>query len=261
MTQYTLTRPIYDYLRQYEWLRRVYRESRTALHITRNRLQSVRSGSFGIRQRRKYLGSIPAYDLNTVFASDEQLLQRCDECDIRYSTGRHAIYLPPQAGLSDFLGDIVDDFPAEAGFKILRNFKAPSEASYITNGDQRRLTQNMMGSVTNQALAANALAALDLGPPCYAVAHLRSGSQDMTAFVVQHVEGDLASAEDCEEFVGSLRKFITDGLFELVPVRGLKDPDFLPPHCNFNLLRERSTGKLRYIDFSTTSCVPKTATE
>ncbi len=249
MTQYTLTRPLYDYLRQYEWLRRVYRESRTALHITRNRIQSVRSGSFGIRRRRAYLGSIPSYDLNAVIASDEQLLQRCDERDIRYSTGRHAIYLPPQAGLSEFLGDIVDDFPPDAGFKILRNFNAPSEASYITNGDQRRLTKNMMGSVTNQALAANALAALDLGPPCYAVAHLRCGSEDMTAFVVQHVDGDLASAEDCEEFVGSLRKFMADGLFELVPVRGLKDPDFLPPHCNFNLLKERSTGKLRYIDF------------
>lgn len=249
MTQNSATRRLHDYLRQYEWLRQIYRESRTALHITKNRIRALRAGDLGLNRRRTFLGSISDYDVPVAIASAEQLLELCDEHGIRCSTGRHSIYLPPQESLCEFLGQIVHDYPADAGFKILRNFQSPDNASYIANGDRRRLTKNMMGSVTNQALAANALAALDLGPPCYGIAHLRSGSQDMTAFVVRHVEGDPASPEDCEEFVSRLRPLVAQQLFELVPVRGLEDPDFLPPHCNFNLLRERSTGQLKYIDF------------
>jgi len=248
MNHPSTTTQLYNYLRQYEWLRRIYRESRTALHITQNRIRTLGSGNLGLKRRRTYLSSISKYNLPLAVSSPEQFLDLCKKHDIQYSTGRHSIYLPPQEALGAFLGAIVHDYPTDTGFKILRNFQSPDKASYIANGDLRRLTKSMMGPVTNQALAANALAALDLGPPCYGIAHLQSGSEEMTAFAVRHVEGDLASPEDCEEFVNKLRPLVSQGLLELVPVRGLNDPDFLPPHCNFNLLRERSTGQLMYID-------------
>jgi len=249
MNTSSATSQLYNHLRQYEWLRRVYRESRTALHITRNRIKALSVGNFGSKHRRTYLSNILKYDLPFTVSSPEQFIKLCEAHEIRYSTGRHSIYLPPQKALREFLGEVIHDYPDDTGFKILKNFQSPENASYIANGSQRLLTKNMMGPVTNQALAANALAALDLGPPCYGIAHLQSGAEAMTAFAVGHVEGDLASPQDCEEFTEALRPLVSAGLLELVPVRGLKDPDFLPPHCNFNLLRERTTGKLRYIDF------------
>ncbi len=249
MNEYAMTGPLYHYLRRYDWIRRVYRESRTAIHIAQNRLRAIRAGDLTWRKRRTYLGNISEGRLPIRIRSAEDLIAQCDESGIHYATGRHSIYLPPQPMLRAWLGGIVDAFPEDAGFKILRNFQGPLDASYLSNGQQRRLTQQMMGAVTNQALAANALAALDLGPPCYGIAHLHSGSQEMTAFVVRHVQGDPATPEDCELFVQKLRSWIDQRLFELVPVRGLEDPDFLPPNCNGNLLRERSTGRLQYIDF------------
>jgi hypothetical protein len=249
MNEYAMTRPLYNYLRQYEWIRRVYRESRTAIHIAQNRILAIRAGDFAWRRRRNYLGTISEWKLPIQVTSADDLLAQCDGSGIRCATGRHSVYLPPQPMLRHWLGEIVEAFPEDAGFKILRNFESPMEASYLSNGHQRRLTKRMMGSVTNQALAANALAALDLGPPCYGIAHLHSGCQEMTAFVVRHVQGDLATPEDCESFVQKLHSYISQQYFELVPVRGLKDPDFLPPNCNGNLLREQSTGRLQYIDF------------
>lgn len=249
MQNLSSTSRLYNYLRQYEWLRRIYRESRTAIHITQNRIRAFSAGNLSLKKQRSFLGSVARRQVPCEITSPEQLLERCDELGILYATGRHSIYFAPQENLWQLLGDIVMDYPEDAGFKILKNFQAPEQASYIANGDRRTLTKNMMGPVTNQVLAANALAALELGPPCYGLVHLESSKTDMTAFVVRHVEGELATPSDCEDFSDRLKPIISEGLLELVPSRGLQDPDFLPPNCNHNLVRDRETGDLMYIDF------------
>jgi len=247
----TFTKPILDFLRQYEWLRRIYRESRALYNVARNRGRAVLKGEiFPSQTKRSYYQSIPKHVLAIDgFHSAEQFCAELKKRNVHFATGRHTIYLPPQEGLEVIVGDVVRCYPPGTGFKVLKDFRPPDKARYITNGNIRRVIETLMGPVTNQALAANGLYALGLGPRCYGIEHLYNAAQNLTAFAVEHVDGATVTPEECVAFVKRLGEFVADGFFYVVPNRRLADPDFLPPHCNGNLLREKSTGRLQYVDF------------
>ena len=241
---------VVNHLRQYAWSKRVYRESRAGYHLFRNCVRSLCTGQFTFDHKRQYLQSIPEYQMpSSGVASISDLYSQLERHKIRHECGRHAVYLPPQENLDEFLGDVTDSYPPDTGFKILKTLGPPERVSYIVDADVRRVARHMIGPVTNQALAANALFALGLGPPCYGVVHLKSGSNDLTAFAVRHVEGELASPEECDEFVATMERWHARRVFDLVPSLGLEDTDFLPPNCNRNLIRDWTTGTLSYVDF------------
>ena len=178
-----IARPVYDYLRRFEWLRRVYRESRSGYNLVRNRTRALVRGDFVSRRQVVYCQSIPVVSIPFENIDRfEGLCGKANELGLHLRTGKHTVYLPPQEGLDRLLGSVTEMYPPDVGFKVLKNFGEPTKVSYIVNADIRRITEHILGPVTNQALAANTLFALGLGPQCYGVIHLRSGSRDITAF-------------------------------------------------------------------------------
>lgn len=254
-------RSVIDTLRKYQSLRlmfRVFRECRVGLHVARNRLAAIATGNFHSTSDIEYMQSVPQFSMAlSDFANIDGLSRALTEAGIHQDHGAHAVYLRPQRRLRHVLGDVVDKFPPDAGFKILRVFEPPDRASYIWNADVRPVTRLMMGPVVNQALAANALHCLGLGPPCYGVVHLKAGVTDLTAFVTRHIEGDTPSLDEAQTFVAEIHSAVREGVIEIVPKSGITDADFLLPGCNGNLLRERATGKLQYVDFQRFVSRPK----
>jgi hypothetical protein len=173
---------------------------------------------------------------------------------ILFNEGGNTIYVPPQPGLEQLFGGMVTFYPSDAGFKILKHFRPPKNASYVghcgygSQGDcyiRRILT----GSVGDQIDSANVLHMFEIGPALYDVAEIVVDGTVMTCFIVQHIDGVCPTAGDHTEFLKKLNSLINNGTLALVPPEGLKFIDFKSPDCNGNLIRSNETGKLMYVDF------------
>lgn len=240
-------------VRRYPVLRlpvRTVRECSVAALALRNRIRAIVRGGFRTNQNAEYHQSIPRFDApSNNFADAQEFCRWLEAQGIRYATGSHAIYLPPQAGLENVLGEIVHHYPSDCGFKILRDFAPPQTAHYIVDARSRPVTRYLMGSVQQQVLAAGALQTFGLGPVCYGLAHIKLGPHDATAFVVKHVEGESPTLQDYNRFLQKLSHVQKLGIIDLVPRGKLTDTDFVPPDCNGNLIRESAGGALHYVDF------------
>ncbi len=181
----------------------------------------------------------------------DELCALLDHRGVRYEQGGHTIYLPPQDNLAAVLGDLAEAYPPDAGYKILKNFAAPEQASYLNSAVKRaRGAEKIAGDLRTQEAAAAALFALGLGPKLYDLIELQSGEQRYSCFVVQHVAGTDPSMAEYDIFMRTLQQHIRQKHFSLTSIAGLKDDDFLAkPNCNGNLIRDAYEGKLLYIDF------------
>ncbi len=170
---------------------------------------------------------------------------------VRFSEGLHTIYLPPQPGLESVLGECVQGYPPQAGFKILKIAAPPHEAIYRVDARQHWVASKWMGGVLNQVDAANLLFGLGLGPRLFDLAELRAGDCRLTSFVSEHVEGGPPSASEHAQFVHELESLLSQwkNAIAIVAAEGLEHGDFLPPDCNANLIRRASDGALFYVDF------------
>ena len=250
MANIALRHNAYEFLRKSNLLRRIVRETLATYRLLRNKAKAFCNDGLSKRPMKTYQQSIPAFDVTTPpVLNGEKFIEECRRIGLKMSFGRHAIYLPPQSRLGNLLGDAVGHFPPDTGFKILRRFRAPSDATYLSNVEEQRVTNWMLGPVTNQALAAGALHAFGLGPECYGIVHLKNGPTDMTAFAVRHVDGEVAKRKESIEFRKKIQSLVDRGIFDLIPARGLRSHDFLPPSCNGNLLNESGSGQIQYVDF------------
>ncbi|MCC6176358.1 MAG: hypothetical protein IT305_13715 [Chloroflexi bacterium] len=165
---------------------------------------------------------------------------------------RHTLYVPPQPGLKDALGSFVDDYPPDAGFKILKHLAPPASAHYLVQAERRWVTRRVIGSVDRQADAANALYVCGIGPRLYDVAELSSGTTHMTCFVVEHVDGSPPDDADYDAFMERLHGLLDGEVRHAVGLMAsmrLSSRDFGRPRCNGNLLRRTRDGHSLYVDF------------
>lgn len=160
--------------------------------------------------------------------------------------GRHTLYLPPQPGLAAALGAVVEAFPPECGFKLLKRFAAPEQARYLAHTDALAEAA-LLGGIHQQARAAAALASAKLGPRMYDVVHLRAGAHDLTAMVVEHVDGRRPTLAEHARLLDALDQLRARGLLGLANPSGQACGDFAAPDCNGNLWVDPQ-GRLRYVD-------------
>lgn len=176
---------------------------------------------------------------------DAALLRRLLTDGVRVHEGRHTLYLPPQPGLDQALGPVVEAFPPECGFKLLRRFAPPERARYL-NGATALGEAALLGGIHEQALGAAALASVGLGPRLLDVVHLRAGATDLSAMVVEHVHGRPPTLAEHALLLEALDDLQARGWLTLANSSGYACGDFMAPDCNGNLMV--SDQGLRYVD-------------
>jgi len=253
----TVGRRLRDYLRRnplafkiaivpYTW----YGIARFLIHVTSEGLWSAMLRSRRAASRRASQGEIkwtvpfPYYD------EPDQLIRWLRSQGIKVSEGGHTFYLPPQQKLADFIPGIVNFYPPGSGFKVLKNFGPPRQTTYLVKDrTPYSILGRLVGAPQDQLVLANYIHSLDIGPRIWDLACWEGQSKYYTVFVVDHINGEYSTYEQCQQFFNQLKQLITDSHLRILLPNWGKKRDFTPPDCNRNLIYSDELGRVQYIDF------------
>jgi hypothetical protein len=165
---------------------------------------------------------------------------------IAYEEGRHTLYLPPHENLGKIFQDSQLPSSPGCGYKVLKRFAAPDEATYLSEADNQAIVK-LLGGIHTQARSMACLSVMDLGPRLEEVLHLKSGKSSITALAVEHVVGRAPSVREYRDFMDRLRELMSQGLLSLANPSGFDCGDFDEPLCNGNLIIDEH-DRPRYVD-------------
>lgn len=174
------------------------------------------------------------------------------ERGVEIREGGHTIYIPPQPGLVDVLGEAARSYPAGSGFKILRDPRPPHEAHYLTPHGGRPLStlrRNLVGLPREQVVTANHLYVRGLGPRVWDVCSLRAGPDSYTAFIVDHITGSPTTPEEWGRFRDRLDEVVAEDQLAVTIPDWRSNGDFGSPDCRGNLIATSPLRAPLYVDF------------
>jgi hypothetical protein len=96
-------------------------------------------------------------------------------------------------------------------------------------------------------LVANLLFCKGVGARFFDLIELQCGDQLFTAYVIQHVSGEVPSMYECEKGIKKLRALEQQKFIKVIVPKGFKDEEFECPTCNSNA-RTNEDGEFRYVD-------------
>ena len=187
---------------------------------------------------------------STLPATQESLIDHLRAVGADYGEGSHAIYLVPAALKLTAFAPLAEDYPSDAGLKIMKNSGGVDESSYLvgrTKGDST-IQLGMVHSHRHLSLVANLLHARGVGPRLYDLINLKCGDQIRTAYVVQDVSGSMPSLSECQAGVQKLRDLDAEGVIKVIVPDGFADEEFECPACCNNALVD-GDRQFKYIDF------------
>lgn len=189
---------------------------------------------------------IPGLQLNT----EAELLSYLSSTGVKYMTGGHTAYLPPQSWSHTAFNVVQKRYPATAGLKIVKNPGGIDDTNYVHTSHHllSRLHKKITHTHRHLSLVANVLHANELGPRLFDLVELQCGNQTWTAYVIEHVDGRQPTNAECEAGLDKIRELEAQEVLRVTIPDGYKDEDFLPPHCNGNAMIAPN-GQFRYIDF------------
>jgi hypothetical protein len=167
---------------------------------------------------------------------------------IKFQEGRHAVYLPPQVGLSRILPDLVSFYPSNAGYKILKDFDPLEQAAGLSR-DAPAIRPKPTGSPRDQVTVANYMYSKGLGPRVWDICVWETTGGAHTVFVVDHIEGNSPEPSECNKYLNDLREIVTRSQLRMLIPDWKKSPEFQPPDCNNNLIQCHKLGYPQYVDF------------
>jgi hypothetical protein len=182
--------------------------------------------------------------------SAESLVNYLRAVGVAYGEGSHAIYLPPEALKLTPFASLAEDYPSDAGLKIMKNPGGVDNSDYLmgrAKGDSR-IQLGMVHGHRHLSLVANFLHARGVGPRLYDLINLNCGDQLWTAYVVQDVGRRTPTVAQCEAGVQRLKELDAEGVIKVILPAGFADEEFECPSCCNNALVD-SDGKFHYIDF------------
>ena len=226
------------------WLRPVYTEARLLLHALRNGLwRSVAGKGRAV----SYGQSLQQWQTDWPnFGDGAAAIEYFRSRGLTVREGRNTFYLPPQPALADVLGRAVGHYPPGSGFKFLRDISA--NAHYLHPDKQTALRRRLIGAPHEQVVVSNYMHSLGLGPRAWDYCEFRSGDGALSAFVVEHVDGEPADAAACNKFMDTLKRALSETELRITVPNWENKGDFRCPDCNGNLLIGKS-GTPLYIDF------------
>lgn len=162
--------------------------------------------------------------------------------------GADSLYLAPAAWRSSPLASLAGRYPADAGLKIS---KAIGDADTPHNSPSwGRKAQSLLSAThREQVLLFNLLYAEQLSPRLYDLVELQdTGGTVRCAYIVQHVAGGPADADDRDKLVEALRTLCGSKVIAMASGDGFGGVDFKSDHCNGNLLKNEEGDRALFVD-------------
>jgi hypothetical protein len=172
--------------------------------------------------------------------------------DLQFAEGGWTFYIPPQEGLYRCFNFLKDNYPPNAGIKILKDFLHPNEARYTNHKQNPAYGASLKRALTPSPLSllkvANYLYANGLGIRVYDLVALKCKGQFLTCYITQHLEDPHITLKDYQSFMNRLESILAKG--EITTIHESTDImwDFTPPDCHNNLMMDPK-GKSLYVDF------------
>lgn len=189
--------------------------------------------------------SIPDLELSDL----DSYLSELKNSGLAYSTGGHAVYLPPETIENTPFRELLNYYPPNSGLKIVRHPGGLSESVYVYKGEgESRLHLRLIHNLRHLTLVANLLHVNDVGPRLYDLVELECKNHLWTAFVVEHVGEPLTSMDVYEKGIKTIRDLEQRNLVKIILPSGFDDQEFQYPDCSGNAFMTVS-GEFRYIDF------------
>jgi len=180
----------------------------------------------------------------------QQLLAWFKEQGIEVREGGHTLYIPPQEKLQDVIPSIASFYPANSGFKILKDFRGPASARYFYKHRRSLIVLGrMIGTIQDQIDTANFLSLAGVGPRLIDLTYWQSPTQHFTVFVVQDVGQTCPARDDYNSAIDRLKRLHCESDLRVLLPDWEQNEDFQPPHCNGNLIYSQALGHSLYVDF------------
>jgi hypothetical protein len=181
------------------------------------------------------------------------LLSYLNATGANFAQGGHAIYLPPETLKQTVFSVLADNYPENAGLKIVNTPGGLENGHYVRNGygngpGQSKLQKNLIYDHQRLTLVANLLSSHGVGPRLYDLVELECNGSQWVGYVIEHVSGRTPSLNKCNEALSQMRAMEESGLIRNNMPDGWEDEDFRGPACNGNALLD-DAGQVRYVDF------------
>jgi hypothetical protein len=178
----------------------------------------------------------------------QQLKAWCSARHLPFAEGGDAIYLPPATWRSTPLQSVLHYYPADAGLKIARQ-PGGSDSYYVISRIGRAVAQKLTFSHRLQTLTFNFLHLHGIAPRLYDLIEITDGSGIVwTAYAIENFTPSPLQPGDCESITKRLQSLEQEKLIKLVSSAGWRGIDFEAPDCNGNLVRDRDSARLAYVD-------------
>lgn len=161
--------------------------------------------------------------------------------------GRDSLYLPPDAWEDSRLSFLMKGYPGSCGIKINKN-EGGVTALYLSPHPGRVVQRAVSSRHEGQLMVFNYLTSKGVAPRLYDLLELEDSEGRLwTAYVVQHVEGDVPEEHEVVELLRTLRELTLDDSLRLVSNDGWAGDDFRLPDCKGNVL-STVDGRALYVD-------------
>ena len=194
--------------------------------------------------KKKWLSELPVQSIPRISINLPSVDSLCQKNE--FKEGGHTIYLP--LAKIDELNYSADIYPESVGIKIVKRKGRVNEP--FSSSDKSCKTHELLSpSHKNLLLVYNLFYSLDMGPRLYNLIELEFSNGDIhIAYILEHVEGKEPTKQACEKFVDKIKFLEGENLINLVNWNGYEDMDFICPKCNGNLIQDKGSKKLKYVD-------------
>lgn len=171
---------------------------------------------------------------------------------ISFNEGRFAIYLAPPAKHQMF-PELTKYYPPQTGIKIIKKAGEPGQIKYANREllpDASRVALHHLPSPADQISLINYMSGLKFFPYCYDVIRVKMSEKYIaTAYILEHIDGQLPSVEDCNKFIKKLKNELDRKVIGLTLPNWESNMDFQCPDANSNLFQDKKSAELKYVDF------------
>ena len=197
-----------------------------------------------IPNKKRWTSELPIQSISERSIELDSIESLCQK--YTYQEGGHTIYLP----LSSIkeLSDLNDIFPDNIGIKIVKR-KGNIDTAFSAQDKTCKIHKLCTPSHKDLLLVHNLFYSFGLGPRLYDLIEIKFNNGDIhMAYIMEHIVGKKPTKESCEYFIDKIKDLENKKLIKLVNWNGYEDMDFICPGCNGNLLQEKGSKELKYVD-------------
>ncbi len=197
-----------------------------------------------VPSKKRWVSELPVQSISKFYVKLRSIEFLCQKYS--FKEGGHTIYLPLSS--IEELSDLKDIFPDRAGIKIVKR-KGNVDAPFSARDKTCKIHKLCSPSHKDLLLVHNLFYSFGMGPRLYDLMELEFTNGDIhMAYIMEHIEGKEPAKQSCEDFIDKIKALENKKLIKLVNWNGYGDMDFICPGCNGNLLQEKSSKNLKYVD-------------